>query len=183
MKHVVPSRVALHGLVVPERDQQIGKRLDRNIERGNRFVQRDENGVRGYSRVAIAQLQVPVIEQREGFSGIGNFVTQIVRPAAVGIQIVEMLVQPAWEQPGNDVEIFIVMRGEPARVALGLHERAPGWREFSSYFKLSRYLHDAGRNPESQWNRLQPVGFDLARTKIHRLKPALLTGLRRLSFS
>ena len=58
MKHVVPGRVPLRGLVMPESDEQIGEGLDGNVERGNRLVKRDENGMRDAARVAIAQLQV-----------------------------------------------------------------------------------------------------------------------------
>ena len=61
----------------------------------NGFAQRDKNGVRRFARVAIAQFLVPLVQQRQGLSWIGNLISEIIGPAAVGIQIVEMLVQPA----------------------------------------------------------------------------------------
>src|SRR5258708_7445662 len=67
-----------------------------------------------------------------------------------------MLVQPARKQPGNDVEILVVMRGEPAGVALGIRDRASGRRQPTPNFEFSGYLHDAG--PVAQ-----PVGHGLAK--------------------
>src|SRR5216683_40480 len=55
-----------------------------------------------------------------------------------------MLVQPARKQPGNDIEILVVMRGEPAGVALGFRDRASGWRQATSNFEFSGYLHGTG---------------------------------------
>ena len=54
-----------------------------------------------------------------------------------------MLVQPPRKQPGNHVEIFVVVRGEPARVALGLRNRATGRRRVPGNFEFSRCLHGA----------------------------------------
>ena len=141
---VVPGGVTVNGLVLAKRDEQIGKRLDGNVERGNGFAQRDKNGVRRFSCVAIAQFLVPLVQQRQGFGRIGNFISQIVGPAAVGVQIVKMLVQPSRKQPGNHVEIFVVMRGEPSGVALGLRDRASGRRKPACNLEFSGYLHVAG---------------------------------------
>ena len=66
------------------------------------------------------QFVFPCIEQLESTLAVGNFVAQIIRPAAIGVEIVEMLVQPLREQPRNHVEILVVMRREPACVTLGL---------------------------------------------------------------
>ena len=41
--HVVPVRVALDRLILPERFQQIGKGLLGNVFRDDRFAQRDED--------------------------------------------------------------------------------------------------------------------------------------------
>jgi len=48
--------------------------------------------------------------------GIGNFVAKIIGPAAVGVDIVKMLVQRFGDSPRYNIEIFVVMRGQPARV-------------------------------------------------------------------
>ncbi len=141
--HAVPGRVAVHGLVLAKRHEQIGKWLDGNFARSNGLPQRDEYGMRRPAGVAIAKLHVPSVEQLQGFRGIGNLVSQIVRPAAVGIEVVEMLPQAFRQQPRHDVEIFVVMRGQPARIALGLLHGATGRRRMPGNFEFSRILHYA----------------------------------------
>jgi hypothetical protein len=69
--------------------------------------------------IAETQLVFPRIEQFKSTLAVGNFIAQVVRPSAVGVEIVKMLVQSLREQPRDHVEILVVMRGEPARVALG----------------------------------------------------------------
>jgi len=69
------------------------------------------------------QFVFPRIEQLERPGGIVHLIAQIVRPPAVGVHVVEMLVQVARKQPRNHVEILVVVRREPARVALGLGGR------------------------------------------------------------
>src|ERR1700743_3993805 len=47
-----------------------------------------------------------------------------------------MLVEFFGEEPGNDIEIFIVMRGQPAGVFLGVVERATGgWKVLGAKFE------------------------------------------------
>ena len=50
---------------------------------------------------------------------VADLVAQIVGPAAEGVDVVEILVQALGQQEADHVEIFVVMRGQPARVALG----------------------------------------------------------------
>src|ERR1700734_1985420 len=67
-----------------------------------------------------SQFFFPSIEQCERSGGIGYFVTQVVRPPAVGVNIVEILMQATRQQPGDNIEILIVMGSQPARVTLCL---------------------------------------------------------------
>ena len=83
-------------------------------------TQRDKYGMRRAGPRSTREFLLPLVQQLERAGGIGNFVAQIVGPAAVGVDIVEMLVQARGQQPGDHVEIFVVMRGQPARVALRL---------------------------------------------------------------
>src|ERR1700733_8736037 len=101
--------------------------------------------MRRLARVAIAQFKVPLIQEGDGSFRIRNFVSQVIGPAAISIQVVKMLVQTARQQPGNDVEILVMMRGEPASVSLGLRNRASERREPSSNFEFSGGLHDPGK--------------------------------------
>ena len=69
------------------------------------------------------------MEEFEGAIRIGDFVAEIVGPAAVSVDIVEMLVEFFGEEPGDHVEIFVVMCGEPAGVGLrGFGSAAGRWR-------------------------------------------------------
>ena len=68
----------------------------------------------------------PPIEQLESASGFGDFIAKIVGPAAIGVQIVEMLVEVGGEKPGSYIEIFVVMSGEPAGVFLSFFNGAAG---------------------------------------------------------
>ena len=65
---------------------------------------------------------------------VAYLVAQVVRPAAVGVEIVEMLVQPLRKQPRDHVEILVVMRRQPARVALGFFDAASSRREMARDF-------------------------------------------------
>ena len=65
----------------------------------------------------IAQFAAPPCEQAQALRGIADFVAQIVRPAAEGIDVVEILMQPLGQQEADHVEILVVMGGQPARVA------------------------------------------------------------------
>ena len=97
IEHSVPGGIALHALVLSKGPQQIAERLLRNILRANRFTQGNQHRMRraALGRITQPQLFFPRIEQIERALAVGDLVAQIVRPAAVGIQIVEMLVQIA----------------------------------------------------------------------------------------
>ena len=77
------------------------------------------------ARVKQPQLIFPGIQQHERPRGSRNFVAQIVRPAAVRIHIIKMLVQVLRQKPRHHIEIFVVMRRQPARVALGFEGAQP----------------------------------------------------------
>jgi hypothetical protein len=118
----IPVRIAVHRLVLAEGTQQIGEGLGRNILCADSFAQGDQDGM---SRPAIAlknrsQLFFPSVEQCQRTGGIGYFVAQVVRPPAVGVNIVEILVQATGQQAGDNIEILIVMGSQPAGVALCL---------------------------------------------------------------
>ena len=80
---------------------------------------------------------------------VGNFVAEIVGPAAIRVDVVKMLMKFLREQPGDDVEIFVVMRGQPARVMLRLFGRAAGDAARASRFRVRR-----GATSEKQIPRL-----------------------------
>ena len=68
------------------------------------------------ARVHRVQFVAPPREQAQALGGIADLVAQIVGPAAEGVDVVEILVQALGQQEADDVEIFVVVGGQPARV-------------------------------------------------------------------
>ena len=122
----VPVRVPCDGLVLAESFQQIGEGLLGDIFRDDGLAQGNKDGVRRFAIVEDLQLVLPPGEQFEGALRIGDLIAKIVRPTAIGIHVVKMPMERFREKPGDDVEIFVVMRGEPAGVLLRLFGRAAG---------------------------------------------------------
>ena len=95
-----------------------GRRLERRIQ--------DAAG----SPRSMLQLALPTGRAAPATVPVSHLVTQIVRDAAVGIDIEKMLAQPLGQQPGYDREILVMMRPGGA-ILLRLREvmaRAREWR-------------------------------------------------------
>ena len=75
--------------------------------------ERDQHRMRWPAAIGIDQPQFvfPGVEQLQCARGVRDFIAQIVRPAAIRVYIVKMLMQAPRQQPGNHVEIFVVVRG------------------------------------------------------------------------
>ena len=91
--------------------------------------------------VAVVEFALPPIKQFQGALFLRDFVAEIVGPAAISVDIIEMLVKIFREQLRDYVEIFIVMRGEPARVRLGHCRGAVVRRSMLGNFELTRAQH------------------------------------------
>ena len=143
-KHAVPIGIAVHHLVLAKRGQQIGKRLHGNIEGTNRARERNEDRVRRTPGVTPAQLILPPGEQLERASRVRNFIAQVVGPAAVGVKIVEVLVQASRQQPRHDIEVFVVRRRQAARVTFRFRAGAFRRGQFTRDFEFGRCEHDEG---------------------------------------
>src|SRR5579859_4544565 len=74
--------------------------------------------------IAEVEFALPPVEEFEGAGRVRNFVAEVVGPAAVGVDIIEMLMKLFRQKPGDDFEIFVMMRGEPFRELLGGLRRA-----------------------------------------------------------
>ena len=79
----------MHGLILAKRDQQVPERLCRNIKGANRWRERDENRMRRPPLVAEVQFPLPPVEQFERARCASDLVSQIVRPSAVSVDVVE----------------------------------------------------------------------------------------------
>ncbi len=65
------------------------------------------------------EFAAPPGQQAQAFLAVTNFVAQIVGPTAEGVDVIEVLVQPLGQQKADYVEVFVMMRGQPAGILLG----------------------------------------------------------------
>src|SRR5580658_4273448 len=112
-QNILPSRVALGLLILAEGTEEIHVQPQRSMLGANRFAQRDHDRMARLLAVtpAVAQIFFPGVQQLEGPSTIRDFVAEIVRPAAICIDVVEMLVQMPRKEPGDHSEILVMVRG------------------------------------------------------------------------
>ena len=95
-----------------------------NVFGENGLPQSNEHWMRRFAFVAEVEFTLPPIEKLKGAHRIRDLVAEIVGPAAVRVDIVKMLVQGLGKEPGDYVEVLVMMRGEPARVLLRGSDRA-----------------------------------------------------------
>src|SRR2546427_13011585 len=100
--------------------------------------------MRWFSFVAGVQLALPPMEQIQSARRFGNFIAKIIGPTAVGVEAEEMLVQRFGKEPRYDIEIFVVIRGQPARVFLRFFRRATALRRMPRDVNLSEAQHETG---------------------------------------
>src|SRR5712692_168090 len=133
--------------------------------------------------VAGVQLALPPMEQIQSARRIGNFVAEIIGPAAVGIDVVEMLVQRFGEKPRYDVEIFVVTSGEPLRVLLCFFRRAAGLGRVPRDVDFAGEQHQEGTSSNDLMGEtgvLEGPGFTShqSRAANHGLTASLISPLR-----
>ena len=66
--------------------------------------------------VAGVEFALPLIEEFEGGGGVSDFVAEIVRDAAVGVDVEEMLAQAAGQEPASDGEVLVMRAREAGTV-------------------------------------------------------------------
>ena len=116
------------------------------IEFSHGAAQRNENRMLRLAGIHPIQFVPPPFEQAQTFFRIADFVGQIVGPAAIGVDIVEILVQMFGQQETDDMEIFVVMGGEPAGVLFGFGCRPRARAGFGAGDEI------AGQTESRSWN-------------------------------
>ena len=114
-QQVVEARIAGDDLVLTKRCQQVGKLMLRDIEFPHRLAQRDKHGMARLAGIALPQLGLPLVQQRQRLLLVADLVAQIVGDAAVGIDVVEVLVQMLGQKPRDDREIFVMRMASRAQ--------------------------------------------------------------------
>ena len=102
----------------------------------NRAGEGHENRVPRAPLVHGFQLASPPLEQFEAAAAVADFVTQIVGPAAIGVDVVKIPVQSFGQQKTYDVEILVVVGGQPAGIRLGIFQRPSFAKRFRRIYEL-----------------------------------------------
>jgi hypothetical protein len=98
------------------------------MELAHRVCERNENRMTGPALIAESELGLPPIEQLERTVCVRYFIAEVIRPTAIGVDVIEMPMQTARQQPGDYLEIFVMMGGQPTCVALRILHPAAGGR-------------------------------------------------------
>ena len=105
---------------------------------GGSLAQRNEHRMRDVAAgVTGMKLFAPPIEQAQTLGRVSHFVAQIVGPTAKGVDVVEVLVQFFRQKEADDVEILVVVCGEPPRVSFRLGEGPGSGESLRTGYKIS----------------------------------------------
>ena len=103
-----------------------------DIELEDGFRESYEYRVLWSAGVAGVEFALPLIKEFEGGGGVSDFVAEIVRDAAVGVDVEEMLAQAAGQEPASDGEILVMRAREAGTVFTRLGREWVQWREWRS---------------------------------------------------
>ncbi len=95
----------------------------RDIELAHGVAQRDEHRMARRSGVALLQLGFPLVEQEQRLLLVADFIAKVIGDSAIGVDVVEVLVQMFGQKPGDDREVLVMRVREAGGVLLRLFER------------------------------------------------------------
>ena len=84
-QHVIEGFEARNGLILAERGEQIGEFVLRDVESLDGVRQRHEYGMLRRTLVTGVEFVLPLIEKFQRCGGVADFVAEIIRNAAVGV--------------------------------------------------------------------------------------------------
>ena len=90
-RQLVKGFIASFRLILSKGNQQVSERVGGNREFGDRFPQRHKYRMPRFPAKTVVELLFPPCQQFQTPLRVGRFVGEIVRPTAVGINIVKML--------------------------------------------------------------------------------------------
>ena len=73
--------------------------------------------------IAVAELRFPPVQQGQAALGVADLVGQVVGPAAVGVDVADVLPQATRQEPAGDREVLVVPPGQPPAIAAALPQR------------------------------------------------------------
>ncbi len=74
------------------------------------------------TQVGGVQFGFPCIQQRQRLLRIANLIAEIVGDPAIGVDVVEMLMQMLGQKPGDDREVLVMRVRQPRAVLLRLFQ-------------------------------------------------------------
>ena len=107
-------------LVAAKSDQQVSKGSKWDREFADCLAQGDKHWMVRLARVTSAQLLFPPVQQTEAAIGIMHLVGQVIGPAAIGINRVEMWTQRPRQQGAGHMEILVVRGGQGTAIGLAI---------------------------------------------------------------
>src|SRR5437660_9716288 len=115
-EQLVVGLVTMNELVLLEGDQEVEKRLRRDMKTLNRLVESDHDRMPSLALVAAEQFLAPPAQQIERLLTAARFVREVVGPAAIGVDGMKMRQQIAWQEQRRDREVLVMCTGQPAAV-------------------------------------------------------------------
>jgi hypothetical protein len=112
--------VARDALVLLEGVDQIEERLDGDVMAVDGLVEREVDGAGRIAGVTVMQLASEAVEKLERLLDVVNFIAQIVRDSAEGVDVAEILSQALRQEQGDDGEILVMRRGQIASEGLSV---------------------------------------------------------------
>ena len=89
--HVVEGFKTCDGLILAKGGQKIGELMRRYIELPDGFSQRNKHRMFRGAPIARLEFTVPLVEQFQRSGGVTNFVSEVIRDTAVGVDVEKML--------------------------------------------------------------------------------------------
>src|SRR5208283_1034215 len=163
------------GLILPERDQQIGELVLGDFEFPHRLGQRHKNRMPRTPFVAGLEFHLPFVEKSKRCARVSHFVSQIIGDTAIGVNVEKILAKFLGQKPGGYREIFVVRASELAAIFLRFFERRrdPRNRVRCGQTAPTAYLSgaDVGRNRRSLRGNLGQMLIPSAAKAAYSKKP------------
>ncbi len=120
IENLIVGLISQDALILFKGVDQVKKWLGWQLVRRDGARQGDKNGGRGAAGEAIDRLFAKIHEEAQGFIAVAGLIAKIVRYAAKGIDIAEILPQMFGKQQGDNGEVFVMVVGEEAGLKLRL---------------------------------------------------------------
>jgi hypothetical protein len=109
-------------LILSKSGNEIQKGLLGNLKFANCFRECNEDRSRRPCIVAVPEVRLEIVEQLEALDRVAGLIGQIIRRAAIGIDVVEMPPEAARDEEIYEMEVLVASLGQPSAELAGLGE-------------------------------------------------------------